>query len=64
MGDMYRIKIDSVPRAMPDIHYLNRLLKPLRDKRDGTKSGGENSHLLKEKTNQTCTAESSAVLVC
>lgn len=33
-----RIKIDSVPRAMPDIHYLNRILNPLKQrvKRDGS----------------------------
>lgn len=61
---MDRLKIDSVPREMPDIHYLNRLLNPLRDKRDKTKSGGGKSHWLKEKTNQTCAAESSAILVC
>lgn len=49
LGEMDKIKIDSVPTAMPDIYYLKSLLNLLRDKRDGTKSGGENNHLLKEK---------------
>ena len=57
MGEMDGIKIDSVPKAMPDIHYLNRLPNPLKVKKDGTKSGGEKSHSLKAKTNQTCAVE-------
>lgn len=52
MGKTDGIKIDSVPRAMPDTHYLNRLPNALRVKKDGTKSGGEKSRSLKEKTNQ------------
>lgn len=36
---MDRIKIDSVPRAIPNIHYLNRLLNPLRGKKNEMKSG-------------------------
>lgn len=48
---MDRIKIDLASRAMPDVHYLNRLPNPLRGKKDGTKSRVTKSHSLKEKTN-------------
>lgn len=45
-----KIKIDLVPRAISNIHYLNRLLNLVRGKRNGTKSGVRTA-TLKEETN-------------